>query len=109
MLTRSVCKFASYLESSKFGFVQDVSVLNWLCHNFCRFRDIKRQMRRSKYGNIGIGRPKNEDEGGNMADVPHWEVFLKIGLHHVQKKRYEKALANFSQAKDLERSGTEPR
>ena len=44
-----------------------------------------------------------------MADVPHWEVFLKIGLHHVQKKRYEKALANFSQAKDLERSGTEPR
>ena len=73
------------------------------------FRDIKRQMHRSRYGNVGTRRPANEEEAGAMADVPHWEVFLKIGLHHMQKKRHEKALENFTQAKDLERTGTQPR
>ena len=75
-----------------------------------RFRDIKRQMRRSRYGNVGMGSSlPNDDEGGTMADVPHWEVFLKIGLYHMHKKGYEKALANFSQAQGLERTGNEPR
>ena len=36
-------------------------------------------------------------------------VFYKIGIHHMNKRGYERALDNFSQAKDLERSGTEPR
>ena len=56
-----------------------------------------------------MGSLPNDDEGGNMTDVPHWEVFLKIGLYHMHKKGYEKALANFSQAQGLERTGNEPR
>ena len=65
-------------------------------------------MRRSRYGNVGLGRPPTEEEG-TMADVPHWEVFYKIGLYHMHKKGYERALANFSQAKELERTGSDPR
>ena len=66
-------------------------------------------MHRSRYGNVGTRRPANEEEAGAMADMPHWEVFLKIGLYHMQKKRHEKALESFTQAKDLERTGTQPR
>ena len=86
-------------------------MITWhTCHNFSRFRDIKRQMRRSRYGNVGLGKPNDADGAeGLPQDIPHWEVFYKIGLYHTQRKGYERALANFSQAKDLEKTGTEPR